>query len=274
MSDQGPNAPRTRGRATQMPAAAAAWEPPIDSGSQVVVVVSRGVSPTPAGAPAAVPELLGVSQGDALSKLQEVGLTAQVFNDYSATVARGKVIGQLPESGLAAPQGMSVILIVSNGKLQPGAAGGLPDVVGLSESEAVAKLQAAGLVPQVVREYSPKVPEGVVMATLPNAHSLAAAPKRSLLWLWIVLGVVALLLLGGLWYANRTRTESPLVVLGVVATRRPRRQLDRTDCSRRTDDREGPRRRRDVSEGRRGGPGGRGLRPARDQGDHQRHAGG
>ncbi len=122
MADQSPSAPNPS-------ASSPAWEPPIDSGSQVVVVVSRGASPTTVPAPAAVPDVLGVAQGDALAKLQEVGLGAQVFNDYSATVARGKVIGQLPESGLAAPQGMAVILMVSNGKApNPVPQVGLPEV--------------------------------------------------------------------------------------------------------------------------------------------------
>ncbi len=97
MTDQSPSAPNQP--LTAQPSARPAWEPPIDSGSQVVVVVSQGPSPTPSAAPVAVPSILGVAQGDALAKLQEVGLAAQVFNDYSSTVARGKVIGQLPESG-------------------------------------------------------------------------------------------------------------------------------------------------------------------------------
>jgi beta-lactam-binding protein with PASTA domain len=205
MTDQGPDAPNSAAGAPQRPPASPAWEPPIDSGSQVVVVVSRGVSPAPVAPPAAVPDVLGKAQGEALAKLQEVSLGAQVFNDNNPTVPRGKVIGQLPESGLAAPQGMAVILMVSNGPTATAVPQvGLPDVIGMNEAEAVAKLQSAGLTPHIVREFSPKVPEGVVMATLPNAHSLAAAPpKRSLLWLWILLAVLALLLLGGLWYVNQ-----------------------------------------------------------------------
>jgi beta-lactam-binding protein with PASTA domain len=219
MVDESSNTPNQPAAAPQQPASQSAWEPPIDSGSQVVVVVSRGVSPTQVPPPAAVPDLLGVAQGDALGKLQEVGLTAQVFNDYSATVARGKVIGQLPESGLVAPQGMAVILMVSNGKSpNPVPQVGLPEVIGLTEAEALSKLQAAGLGSHVVREYSPKVPEGIVMAQLPSAHSLAAAPaKRSLLWLWIALAILALLLIGGLWYMNQNQSPSAVLV-GVVAS--------------------------------------------------------
>ncbi len=218
MSDEIPSTPNPPVGAQPQPGAQSAWEPPVDVGSQVVVVVSRGASPTPVPAPAAVPDLLGVAQGDALKKLQEVGLGAQVFNDYSATVARGKVIGQLPESGLAAPQGMAVILMVSNGKAPaPVSQVALPEVIGATEAEATSKLQTAGLKANVVREYSPKVPEGVVMAQLPSAHSLAAAPKRSLLWLWIVLALLGLLLLGGLWYMYQNQGPSTVLV-GVVAS--------------------------------------------------------
>jgi len=208
MADQGPSTPTQPAGAAQPSAPPQNWTPPIDSGSQVVVVVSRGVAPSATGAPVVVPDVLGVPQGGALTKLQEAGLAAQVFNDVSASVAKGKVIGQLPESGMAVPKGMSVIVIVSNG---PAAAAvpqvALPEIIGLPEAEAVSKLQDAGLVPQVVREYSPNVPEGVVMAQLPNARSLAATPpRRSLLWLWLVLGALALLLIGGLWYMNQSES--------------------------------------------------------------------
>jgi len=227
MTDQDPSAPQPAADAprdpvaepTQETAAATAYEPPLDSGSQVVVVVSRGVSPTPLGVPAAVPDVLGKPQGEALAKLQEVGLTAQLFNDYSAAIAKGKVIGQLPDAGLTTPKGTAVVLMVSGG---PRAAEvpqvGLPDVVGLAEGDALSKLQHAGLATQVARDFSAKVPEGVVIATLPNARSLAAVPKRSLMWLWILLGVLALALLaGGVWFMNQDE-DVPDVVAGIVAT--------------------------------------------------------
>jgi beta-lactam-binding protein with PASTA domain len=110
-------------------------------------------------------------------------------------------------------------MMVSDGPAAaPPAKTSLPDVVGLTESEALSKLQTAGTAPRVVREYSPTVPEGVVSAQLPSARSLAAVPpKRSLTWLWVALGVlVLLLLLGGIWASNQE--ESPLVLLGIVAT--------------------------------------------------------
>jgi beta-lactam-binding protein with PASTA domain len=228
MTDQNPNTPTPTPGAAQQTPTPAGWEPPVDSGSQVVVVVSRGVSPTPVGVPTMVPDVVGARQGDALAKLQEAGLGAQVFNDQSATVARGKVVGQLPEAGLGAPKGLAVILMVSNGPApSPPPQVGLPDVIGGTESEALSKLQAAGLVPQIVREYNPKVPEGVVIATLPNARSLAVQPKRSLTWLWVLLGVLAVLLLAGLWYVNQNQkgvsgllllTQSPVATATVEAS--------------------------------------------------------
>ena len=271
MDDQSSSTPSQPAGAAQPSAPSPAWTPPIDSGSQVVVVVSRGVSPTAAGTPVTVPDVLGVPQGDALAKLQTAGLSAQVFNDVSASVAKGKVIGQLPESGMAVPTGMSAVLIVSNGPAATAAPQvALPDVVGLSEGDAVSKLKAAGLVPQVVRDYSPVVPEGVVMAQLPNARSLTAAPpKRSLLWLWIALAVLALLLIGGLWYMNQNQSPSAVLV-GVVAseTVEPTASAEPTAAPR-AYHHEGSRRRRDVREGRGGGPRGRWLHRTGHQGDHQ-----
>ncbi len=182
--------------------------PTIPSGSRVVVMVSRGPAPMPSAAYVVVPEVVGLAQGDALAKLQEAGLPSQVFNDYSEKLPRGEVIGQLPAPGSSAPAGAESVLMVSSG---PAAAAtiatGLPNVVGLAESDAVSRLQAVGLSPQLVREYSLNVPDGVVIAQLPNSASLIEMPKkRSLLWLWILLGVllIAAMGVGAYLYLNRT----------------------------------------------------------------------
>jgi len=89
--------------------------PMIASGSRVIVVVSDGPSPTPPPAFVNVPDVVGMKQGDALSALQGVGSSAQVFNDYSDTVKRGMVMGQLPPAGVGLPRGTGALPPVSSG---------------------------------------------------------------------------------------------------------------------------------------------------------------
>ena len=161
------------------PSAPASAEPPIASGSLVAVVVSRGPASTPQGTPLSAPSVIGTPQGDALAKLQTAGLSADVQNDHNPAVAQGTVIAQYPAPGQSAVPGSATVLIVSKGAL-PSAPPmvGLPDVVGMSEDGAVSRLKDAGLSPHVVREHSRTVPEGVVIAQLPNAVSLSQVPQK------------------------------------------------------------------------------------------------
>jgi len=169
--------------------------PMLASGSRVVVVVSKGHFPAPPSAFVNVPDVLGEKQGDALSALQGIGSTAAVFNDYSSTYKRGQVMGQLPPSTVSVPNGTEAFLLVSSGPTGNETASVLlPDVVGKSEADAVVQLQNTGLSPQVVHDYSQNVPEGFVMAQLPNRDSLAAEVKGGKAWIWAVVAAVVVAL--------------------------------------------------------------------------------
>ena len=60
----------------------------VTAGSRVVIVVSRGVPEIPPTALVGAPHVVGMSQGEALSQLQQAGLSAQVFNEYCRDTAR------------------------------------------------------------------------------------------------------------------------------------------------------------------------------------------
>lgn len=168
--------------------------PLVAAGSRVVIVVSRGHAPAAPTGYATVPDLIGVSQGDALGKLQDAGLEARVFNDYSDRVARGRVIGQLPVGGASLPEGSTEVLLVSSGAAEPTSMVALPDVVGRTEAEALEALTRAQLSPQVVQEYSPTVPAGIVLGQLPDPAQVVAEPVRSgpPPWVWIAAGLALL----------------------------------------------------------------------------------
>jgi beta-lactam-binding protein with PASTA domain len=189
-------------------------QPAVLAGSRVVLLVSKGPSPVPSPTYLAVPDVSSKSQGDALESLQAVGMTARVFDEPSETVPHGHVMAQTPRAGQSAMADAEIVLLVSSGK--PAQQTGyvvLPIVAGAAETDAVAKIQAAGLSAQTVHDFSPTVPSGIVIDQVPNAASVSAPVKKSLLWLWILIAVlvVAVIAGGAYMYLNRT-TAVPDVV--------------------------------------------------------------
>jgi len=203
------------------PAAAPAPAPPmmgpsVSAGSRVVLVVSTGPALTPPSAFVEMPDLAGERQGDALSVLQDKGLSVQVFNDYSLTVERGCVMAQRPTLGANVPAGSEVVLLVSSGAAASQTHSvPLPRLAGLTEGEAVTKLQAGGLSPQVVRAPDAVVPVGIVIAQLPDEISLASLPakRRSSWWIWVVTALVLFAAVGGAFYYYQMQ---PITVPNVV----------------------------------------------------------
>lgn len=183
-----------------MPASSSAYGGPavVPSGSRVVLVVSRGPQLIAAAVYDQVPDVAGLPQGQALSQLQSSGFNARVFNDHSASVARGRVMGQVPSASTTLPSGSDVVLVVSSGPPEiTGANQQLPDVVGMKEEEAVAAVRRAHLEPHITNDHSPSVPAGVVMAQLPSRSSLAAAPAKRSNWaVWAIAAAVVVLLAG------------------------------------------------------------------------------
>ncbi len=180
--------------------------------SRVVLVVSDGPRPTVAGTFIEVPDVEGLSQGAALKKLQEAGLSARVVNDYSAKVPRGRVIGQLPDAGLSATANDEVILLVSSGApaSEPGYVE-LPEVVGRSEVEGVAEIEDARLTPQVFHEWSPTVPAGIVMSQLPSRAWLASHDTGKPKWLIALISAILLLVISGIAFYGLKSAERVIV---------------------------------------------------------------
>jgi beta-lactam-binding protein with PASTA domain len=188
-------------------------QPAVLAGSRVVLLVSKGPSQAPTTY-AAVPDVASKSQGDALKDLQAAGLTARVFDEPSETVPHGHVMAQTPRAGQSAMADAEIVLLVSSGA--PAQQTGyvvLPIVAGSSEADAVAKIRAAGLSAQTVHDFSPTVPSGIVIDQVPNAASVSAPVKKSLVWLWVLIAVlvVAAIAGGAFMYLNRT-TAVPNVV--------------------------------------------------------------
>jgi serine/threonine-protein kinase len=125
------------------------------SGSQSVAMLS-------------VPYVRGLTQDQAVTKLQSAGFLAKVTTATSQT-EKGRVTDQNPQADEKHPAKTVVTITVSSG---PGAVS-VPDVTGFSLESAQASIKAVGLAVGQV-EYVDNVPtvnKGTVIETVPKANS-------------------------------------------------------------------------------------------------------
>jgi len=145
----------------QQPRAGASVEP----GSAVTLRVSSG----PAVELKDVPDLEGLTVASARSRLQALGLRSTITKVASSQPA-GTVIGQSPGAGTEVRAGATVRLRVSSGPTTVT----VPDVTGIDESSARARLRALGLTVETVEEpTSDPGEDGLVVAQDPPAGTEA-----------------------------------------------------------------------------------------------------
>ena len=108
----------------------------VDPGSAVDLVVSIGPPIV------SVPDVVGMRQTAAEAVIVSAGLAVgDVSTTSSPTLPAGNVISQAPTAGTEAPEGSKVDLVVSSGPPVT-----VPNVVGLSQSDAQTAITDAGLV--------------------------------------------------------------------------------------------------------------------------------
>ncbi len=116
---------------------------PVIQGAIVTLVVSKGPAPIP------VPNLIGLTLSEAEATVQNAGLLFAVANEpvevSAVSELAGLVAAQTPPSGSELFPGDEIV--VSVGVLIKVE---VPDVVGKTEAEAIAELEAAGFVVEVV----------------------------------------------------------------------------------------------------------------------------
>jgi beta-lactam-binding protein with PASTA domain len=164
---------------TQVPAGQAVrTDPPggteVDSGSPVTLFVSGG----PPAKQVKVPSVADLSAAAARSELERVGLVAREQPQASETVPRESVIRSDPAAGVEVDPGYTVTLYVSTGPptQPPGGRVPVPEVTGMSQEQAAAALEGAGLqLGQVRREPSEGVAEGAATRTEPGANAEVGA---------------------------------------------------------------------------------------------------
>lgn len=131
---------------------------PVRKDGEVGVVVSLGILMLE------VPELAGMAEADAFTTLEDAGLVVgTVSRPYDMSVPLGVVISTSPGAGEVIPHTRPVDVLVSNGR-EPVT---IPPVAGAAQADAEQALTDAGLVPEVVTEYSDDVPAGQVISQDP-----------------------------------------------------------------------------------------------------------
>jgi beta-lactam-binding protein with PASTA domain len=145
----------------------------VERGSTVELVVSSGPASTPTTAPGptlvTVPDVRGMSQGEAEGAIREAGLTPQSVQSFSGETPAGQVMAQLPAAGESVVQGGTVGLAVSAGAPPSQETAQVPDVTGMQSSEAEAAISAAGLLATTVEVPTGDQQPGTVIGQFPAA---------------------------------------------------------------------------------------------------------
>jgi len=154
-----------------VPAGTVIWQDPppgVDapSGTRVTLVTSGGP------AKVAVPDVTGYDAGMAQQILTAAGLAvARIDSVQAPNSPPGLVVVTRPPAATVASPGAGVVLVVNRGA--PTIA--VPDVVGLTLTDARARLEDAGLVVgAVLRRRTPGTNPGTVIGQQPAAQTLAA----------------------------------------------------------------------------------------------------
>src|SRR5215213_2506993 len=134
-------------------------------GSTVTLTVSSGPGQVP------VPSVVGLGEQKASATLIDAGLVVdRVVRQANDTVSEGRTIRTSPAAGTSVDRGSNVTLVVSSGPKQVA----VPDVVGLTKSDAQQTLGNQGFQFTSTEEGSDTVDPGTVLSQTPTAGEKAA----------------------------------------------------------------------------------------------------
>ncbi len=129
----------------------------VEEHSLVILTVSSGASGIE------VPNVVGYEETQADTTLSALGFKVSKQTEYSDTVDEGYVIFQTPEALEKIASGSTVVLTISAGPTEKTVS--VPDLRGMTESDAKAKLEASNLKAGTVTEdYSDSVTKGNVLS--------------------------------------------------------------------------------------------------------------
>ncbi len=142
-------------------------------GTTVALIVSTGVGEV------SVPNVVGQNVDDARSALIAAGLVVSTTKQQTTDQPEGTVLSQSPPSGTNVQKGGTVNLVVATAP--PKVA--VPDVMGRTQADAVARIRSAGLVASVVTVTPPtagctEADDGNVVAQDPPGDSQVEKASR------------------------------------------------------------------------------------------------
>ena len=112
-----------------------------------------------------VPDVIGLTEVDAKARLQSAGFKYQTEGIFSSEIEFGQVIEQNPKGNTVAKTKKVVKLKISKGKNKIS----IPNVAGMSEKEAIFKLQNAGFEVKITYDNSDSVSQGQVISQNPSS---------------------------------------------------------------------------------------------------------
>ncbi len=144
----------------------------VEPGSTVKVYVSSGKGDIK------VPSVIGDTEEEATTALEDAGFDVETRSDYSDSVEKGKVISQTPDANTSGKEGDTVIITISQGSESIT----VPPVAGKSQSAAESTLKNAGLAAGSISEQaSDTVKKGCVITSDPaEGTSVKKGTKVSL----------------------------------------------------------------------------------------------
>lgn len=156
----------------------------VESGTEVALSVSRGPEPA---ANIQVPDVVGRTQVDARTRLEQAGLTVRIVQTHHENVPAGKVIAQSPGGGSGVARGTAVAIVVSRGAPPAGTEYiKVVDVVNMTYDKAEAALMTAGFAVNKIETASASTPKGKVFGQVPLAGQ--KAPKGSVVLIVVSTG--------------------------------------------------------------------------------------
>jgi beta-lactam-binding protein with PASTA domain/tRNA A-37 threonylcarbamoyl transferase component Bud32 len=112
-----------------------------------------------------VPGVVNKAESAALDELEHLGFEVKTEKKFVDGTSQGQVIDQDPDEGVALKEGKTVHLVVSLGPTPVD----VPDLTGLYQDDAVAKLEEVGLAAgEVERQYSETADVGLVLDWSPK----------------------------------------------------------------------------------------------------------
>lgn len=118
-----------------------------------------------------VPSLVGQTEENGLSLLEQLGLSGNKTGEEQSSEPAGTIISQETQDGTMVDPGTVINYTVSAGSDSLA----VPTVVGLSQSEAEAKIKALGLATSIQRDYSDTVAIGRVISVDPGEGTTVEA---------------------------------------------------------------------------------------------------